>query len=218
MMPTRSAQATLLLADISGYSGFLAAVGEAHGRELAQGDTPPAYPLMTTLLDAIVESVAPPFTLAKLEGDAVFAYADDGSLSLRGDEMHACLLDCYRAFRDHLEQTEASMTCTCEACSSVAGLDLKFVLHHGSYVAQTIAGHGELLGPDVTIAHRMLKNSVTAATGLRAYALISSPAAEHLEIRLGSGRRITLEHDGLGSLDAMVIPLPTAPKAAGATA
>ena len=70
-------RATLVLADISGYTGFLAAVGTAHRAQLEQGEVPPAYPLMTTSLDAIVSSLTPPFVLAKLEGDAVFAYADD---------------------------------------------------------------------------------------------------------------------------------------------
>jgi hypothetical protein len=54
-------RATLILADISGYTGFLAAVSTAHQTELEMGDTPPAYPLMTTLLDAIVNSLTPPF-------------------------------------------------------------------------------------------------------------------------------------------------------------
>ena len=52
---------------------------------------PPAYPLMTSFLDAIVRSLAPPFTLAKLEGDAVFAYADDDALAIRGEQVTACL-------------------------------------------------------------------------------------------------------------------------------
>ncbi len=90
--------ATLVIADISGYTRFLAAVGTAHRVELEQGETPPAYPLMTTLLDAIVSGLTPPFVLAKLEGDAVFAYPDDDVLALRGDDVTACLRSCYATF------------------------------------------------------------------------------------------------------------------------
>jgi hypothetical protein len=31
------------------------------------------------------------------------------------------------------------------ACLSIGELELKFVLHHGSYIVQSIAGHRELL-------------------------------------------------------------------------
>ena len=96
--------------------------------------------------------------------------------------MTACLRDCYGTFREHVRETEAGLTCTCAACSTGARLDLKFVIHHGSYVEQTIAGRTELLGPDVTVAHRMLKNEVVAKTGWEAYALLSSAAVEHLEV------------------------------------
>jgi hypothetical protein len=57
MSDQRSNRATLILADISGYTGFLSAVGTAHHEQLEMGQTPPAYPLMTTLLDAIVGSL-----------------------------------------------------------------------------------------------------------------------------------------------------------------
>jgi hypothetical protein len=200
-------RATFVLADISGYTRFLEAVGAAHGAQLEQGETPAAYPLMTTLLDSIVGNLVPPFRLAKLEGDAVFAYADDASFSLRGATVIACLQGCYASFRSHLARTEAALTCTCAACITVSSLDLKFVLHHGGYVAQTIAGSTELLGPDVTAAHRLLKNDVAAALGWRAYALLSEAAAEHLEISPEAGRPLALSYEHVGRIDALVLPL-----------
>lgn len=203
----RAKRATLVLADISGYTGFLAAVGIAHGAQLDFGETPPAYPLMTTLLDSIVQSLTPPFVLAKLEGDAVFAYADDQELQIHGPAVTACLRDCYATFREHVRETEAGMTCTCAACSAGASLDLKFVIHHGSYVEQTIAGRAELLGPDVTIAHRMLKNDVVAKTGWEAYALLSSAAVEHLEVPTEDGVPLELEYEHVGRLGALALPL-----------
>ncbi len=118
-------RATFILADISGYTAFLANVGAAHGAQLERGDTPAAYPLMTTLLDSIVQNLVPPFVLEKLEGDAVFAFADNGSLDVRGEALLACLAGCYRSFRDHIERTERALTCSCDACVSVSGLDLK---------------------------------------------------------------------------------------------
>jgi hypothetical protein len=207
MSDQRSKRATLILADISGYTGFLSAVGTAHHEQLEMGETPPAYPLMTTLLDAIVGSLIPPFVLAKLEGDAVFAYADDDALTMRGEEVTACLRACYATFREHLRRTEDALTCTCDACSSGARLDLKFILHHGSYIAQTIAGSVELLGPDVTTAHQMLKNDVVVTTGWQAYALLSAPAAEYLGVSSDSGTPIELEYQHVGRMGALVLPL-----------
>ena len=203
----RAKRATLVLADISGYTGFLADVGSAHKAQLEQGELPPAYPLMTTFLDAIVQSLAPPFVLAKLEGDAVFAYADDEDLGIRGDEVTACLRACYAGFREHLRRTEDGLTCSCHACSSGAQLDLKFILHHGSYVEQTIAGRTELLGPDVTTAHRMLKNDVVAVTGWEAYALLSTAAVDHLGVADDAAVPLELEYEHIGRISALVLPL-----------
>lgn len=207
MSDQRASRATLVLADISGYTGFLAAVGEAHRIEVEKGEMPPAYPLMKRFLDTIVESLAPPFTLAKLEGDAVFAYADDDDLLIRGQQITACLRGCYSSFRQHLQRTQDGLTCSCDACSSGARLDLKFILHHGGYMAQDIAGSTELLGPDVNVAHRMLKNDVVAATGWPAYALVSSAAVEHLEVAQDDGMWLELEYEHIGPMRALALPL-----------
>lgn len=207
MSPATGQQATFVLADISGYTRFLEAVGAAHGEQLARGETPAAYPLMTTLLDGIVGNLVPPFALVKLEGDAVFGYAEDGTLDLRGSAVLACLRGCYARFREHLRRTQEALTCTCAACVSVASLDLKFVLHHGGFVAQTIAGSTELLGPDVTAAHRMLKNDVVATTGWRAYALLSAAALAHLEIAHPDSIPIELAYEHVAPIRAIAVPL-----------
>jgi hypothetical protein len=199
--------ATLILADISGYTRFLGDVGVAHGEDMASGDVPPAYPLMTTLLDAIVGSLAPPFRLAKLEGDAVFGYADEGTLAMRGDSAVACLRACYERFQGHLRETQEAMTCSCWACSKVGDLDLKFVLHHGRYVRQAIAGSEELLGPDVTLAHVLLKNAVTKRLGMRAYALLTERAAAYLEVPDSAGQHLDLEYEEVPSQRVLVLPV-----------
>ena len=200
----------MVLADISGYTAFLASVGEAHRIQLEGGETPPAYPLMTTLLDAIVGSLTPPFVLSKLEGDAVFAYADDDTWAVEGADLIACMRGCYASFREHLQRTENALTCTCDACVSGARLDLKFILHHGSYIAQTIAGSTELLGPDVTTAHRMLKNDVVARTGWSAYALISAAAAGYHGVPTDEAVALDLEYEHSAPMRAFALPLGTA--------
>jgi hypothetical protein len=91
---------------------------------------------------------------------------------------------CYASYRERRDETENLMLCSCNACSTVHSLELKFVLHRGDYVVQSIAGHEELLGPDVTMAHLLLKNSVADTIGRVPYALVTDAAAERLEIPL----------------------------------
>jgi len=200
---------TLLLADISGYTAFLQAVAGAHAADMAAGRfVPKAYPLLTSLLDGIVGRIAPPFTLSKLEGDAVFAFAAEGELGVRGQSVVDCLTACYEAYRARLDAARQVMACTCDACASIGGLELKFVLHHGEYVLQSIAGHQELLGPDVTISHLLLKNHVADLIGRSAYALVTESAAAHLDVPLERAVPITEQYEHYAPVRASVLTLP----------
>lgn len=182
----RGTRGILLLADISGYTAFLQAVANAHGAEMAtMTELPAAYPLMTSLLDGIVTKLVPPFSLSKLEGDAVFAYAADDSFDSRGDSVVGTLRDCYTDFRNRRDEAVRLMFCDCSACEGLNTLELKFVVHSGTYVVQSIAGHQELMGPDVTMAHLLLKNNVSSVVGCSAYALVTQAAAQQLDVPVG---------------------------------
>ena len=52
-----------------------------------------------------------------------------------------------------------------------------------SYFVQNIAGAKELVGSDVTLIHRLLKNHVSEAIGWRAYALFTQQSLEHLHMQ-----------------------------------
>jgi hypothetical protein len=52
------------------------------------------------------------------------------------------------------------VTVTQRHASVLSGLELRFLLHHGKYIVQSVAGHQKLLGPDVTISHLLAKNHV----------------------------------------------------------
>ena len=153
----RTANGPLLLADIGGYTSFLRAVATWHANDaFANGAVPDAYAMMSSLLDGIVGRLVPPFTLAKLEGDAVFAYATDGAAVPRGAALRACIDACYADFRGRLDQAHDIWSCRCDACMRIDQLDLKFILHAGPFVIQEIAGRSELVGPEVVMAHRLL--------------------------------------------------------------
>jgi hypothetical protein len=202
-----SANGALLLADISGYTSFLQDVATAHRDDaFAGGRIPEAYALMSSLLDGIVEAVEPPFTLAKLEGDAVFAFGAAAEVP-HGTRMLDCVRACYAGFRERLGQAGLIWTCSCDACSRASNLELKFILHAGSYVVQAIAGRRELMGPDVVLAHRLLKSEASSVMTAGAYILITEAAASMLEVPVGGAATITETYDHYAPITASLIAL-----------
>jgi len=169
----------LLLADISGYTAFMTGVELEHGLDFSQG-IPAAYPVLAALLDSVVEGVKPEFSLVKLEGDAVFAAAPATTLDTRGDQVLEQLETMYRSFIGRRTDAIPSHDHVCNACPAVAGLDLKIVLHRGQTVRQAVGSGSDLLGPAVTIAHRLLKNTVRDRIGYRPYLFLTDAAASGL--------------------------------------
>ncbi len=182
--------ACLVIADISGYTGFLA------GSELDH-----AQDILADLMGIVVASLRPTFRLAKLEGDAAFVYAITAAVD--GPQLQDAVERCYFAFRRRLRDVGQASTCECNACILVPNLDLKVVAHHGQVVRQRIASSEELVGSDVIVVHRLLKNHVEEATGFAAYAMYSAAclAAMGLADPVGAG---LVEHretfDGVGEI------------------
>ena len=206
--PTASA-GPLVLADISGYSAFLQAVAHEHRNDaFAGGNVPHAYAVISSLLDGIVQSLVPPFTLSKLEGDAVFAFAAESTPVPRGAELLGCLTACYEDYRARLDDARRLMLCECDACRSIDGLELKFVLHQGEFVIQSVAGRPELLGPDVTVTHLLLKNHATEVVGRSGYALLTERAAAALAVPLERAFAITERYEHYAPVQAYVLALP----------
>lgn len=157
-MPDRPEPACLVLADISGYTSYLAGVELDHAQDV-----------LADLTDAIVRALRPTFRLAKLEGDAAFAYVVTDVVD--GSALQDTIEHCYIAFRRRLRDIGQASQCDCNACTYIPRLDLKFVVHHGLIARQRMAGREELVGRDVIVVHRLLKNNVQTALGLSAYAL-----------------------------------------------
>jgi class 3 adenylate cyclase len=171
----------LLLADISGYTGFMAGVEEEHGVDFS-GGIPAAYSVLGDLLDAVVEGVKPDLALVKLEGDAVFAAAPAPGLDGQGDRVIETIRATYRSFIDARTRAIPANDHVCIACPAVAHLDLKVVLHRGPAVRQAVGSGSDLLGPAVTVAHRLLKNTVRDRIGARPYLFVTDAAATGLGV------------------------------------
>jgi len=162
----------LVLADISGYTSYLAGTELTHARDI-----------LTELLELIVERFKPLLNIVKLEGDAVFAYVSKTKI-LRDETLLEMIESTYLAFRDRVESIRRRTTCQCNACKAIPTLDLKFIAHFGEYVLQNVSGITELIGSDVNLVHRLLKNHVSDATGWKAYALFTDAALTEINVQL----------------------------------
>jgi uncharacterized protein YndB with AHSA1/START domain len=158
----------LLLADISGYTSFIAATELEHAQDI-----------LSELLELIIGQFKTWLTIHKLEGDAVFAYAPESKIQ-RGESLFELIETTYIAFRARRDAVHRRTTCTCNACRNIPNLDLKFITHYGDYFVQDIMGTKELVGSDVNLVHRLLKNHITETTGGRAYALFTEQSLAHL--------------------------------------
>jgi hypothetical protein len=204
---TSRGSGTFLLADISGYTAFLHGVAEAHRALIIDAaEPPPAYALLSTLLDAMVEKVAPRFRLVKFEGDALFAIADDPDAA-HGPAVIDCLRACHAEFDALVANAGSQWTCTCDACARIDALGLKFVLHHGDYVVQRIVGREELAGPDVIVAHRLLKNHARDLVGDRPYALLSDATLAALDVPDEGMLPAVETYDDMPPVPVHVLPL-----------
>lgn len=158
----------LLIADITGYTVYL-----------NQSELEHAHEVLQTLLELLIEHTRPPLVISRLAGDAVISYGLQPGF-LNGQTFVELIEDTYVAFRKAIDVMVLNNTCKCNACTNTGNLDLKFFVHFGSFVLQKLDAHNELVGTDVNVIHRLLKNRVTEATGFRAYALYTEAALRQL--------------------------------------
>ena len=192
-MSATAQRSTFLIADISGYTGYLTGVELDHAQDI-----------LADLLGAIVSSLRPAFRLAKLEGDAVFTYRTGDDID--GTALLDAIERCYVGFRRRRRDVRQATSCPCNACVRIPDLDLKFVVHRGLALEQKVAGRRELIGSDVILVHRLLKNEVVERLGIRAYALFTQACLSEAGIDPGPiGRQpITERYDSIGDVPCWV--------------
>lgn len=178
----------LLLADISGYTSYVASTELTHSQEI-----------LSELLEVIVGSFRTRMTIHKLEGDAVFAHMAEEKLE-RSEALFELVESTYVAFRNKREAAQRRTTCSCNACRNIPNLDLKFIAHYGEYVVQDVMGTKELVGSDVNLIHRLLKNHISESTGWNAYVLFTEACLAHLGLRLDGLHEGIESYEHLGSV------------------
>ncbi len=155
-----------ILTDISGYTEFLTKSELDHAQDALQN-----------LFDVQLAHIKHPFVISGFRGDAIFMYVPETNFC-EPQTLLESLENLYFVFADALRQMIYNTTCTCRACQNMSRLDLKMVIHYGEYALQKLGDREELLGADVIVPHRMLKNNVIEQTGIESYALFSDAAAE----------------------------------------
>lgn len=160
-----------ILSDISGYTEFLTDSELEHAHQALQN-----------LFEAQLQNVRFPLKLSGFRGDAIFMYTPEISM-INPQSFIETLENLYVVFTDTAHLMQANTTCPCRACRNIRKLDLKMCVHYGEYMIQSLGDREELLGADVIVPHRMLKNQVIEKTGIKSYALFSEAAANALGLR-----------------------------------
>jgi len=190
-------QGYLVIADISGYTSFLARTELEH-----------AHGIVAELTELVIARLGEPLRFVELEGDAVFAYAPIAAFA-DAERLLDMIEGCYVAFQLRLEEMRRATTCTCSACALIGALDLKFVAHLGSFVQQQTPTGPKPIGPDVILVHRLLKNTIASTFATKAYAFLTDALLER------SGRTLGLpahseRYDDIGEVRGRVAELAQA--------
>ena len=186
----------LLIADISGYTEYLAGVEIDHAQDI-----------LADLIGTVVTSLRPNFRLAKLEGDAAFCFAPADKVD--ASTVLDTIEHCYFSFRRRRRDVRQATSCECNACMRIPTLNLKFVAHEGVVIRQKVAGREELLGSDVIIVHRLLKNDIVETLGIAAYAALTEALTSATAMEpaaLGMTRR-SQSYEHVGEVPVWVLDL-----------
>jgi len=194
-MESKTQTGYLLLADISGFTSFV-----------AQTEIDHAHLALSFLLETIMEKISSLLIIFQLEGDAVFAYLEESQLH-EGQSLLELIDQTYLAFREKALALYAGATCPCRACKALPTLDLKFLVHHGDFIIRQVAGVQHLLGTDVNLLHRLSKNHVTESTGWKGYALFTNQGLERMQTDKTSFVQQTESYEHLGEVKTYVMDM-----------
>lgn len=184
--------AHILLADISGYTGFLKAntVTLRHATQI-----------VSSLLEAVMAAAEEPVHANKVEGDAVLFVAPAVGRAEAADQASwRSIGRFFQAFYARRAQMEADNTCPCEACRGLSRLNLKVIAHHGRLLRHRVRRFEEVSGFDLVIAHRLPKNQVEGSR----YLLSSEAAWKRYGAPLDGDRHVE-DCEGVGAVPVVVV-------------
>lgn len=197
-------RAHLVIADIGGYTNYM----NMHRLALSH-----AQQVIADLLSAVIDGASPMFKVAKLEGDAAFLYAVEEGKPVPPEQLERQILRIREAFLYQQQQMCADNICSCDPCTAIGNLKLKFAAHTGEVALQKVKRFRELAGPDVILVHRMLKNDVPS----KEYVLMSPQMRERLASLRDSVTTLQQSFEGFGEVtthyvDFSALPPPELPE------
>lgn len=142
-----SAPALIYIPDINGFTSYI-----------SKTDIRVAKKVIPALLETIIEQNELGLKLVEIQGDAILFYRIGEPPSPY--EMVSQSKRIFTAFTNKLE--ELSSILPEDTMSLPDSLGIKIVAHFGKIALTKIRGNLRLIGEDVIIAHRLLKNSVSA--------------------------------------------------------
>jgi len=139
--------ATILIPDISGFTEFMTSTELGH-----------ASHAINMLIDAMLEAVGEEYEVSEIEGDAVLLIKK-GPAPSKKEIVDTCI-KIFNAFHFRRKWMQQHTICPCGACQAIIELSLKFVAHHGPLAEIKIGKFVKQSGPEMIVAHRLLKNSI----------------------------------------------------------
>lgn len=142
-----SAPALIFIPDMNGFTGYI-----------SKTDIKITKKVIPALLEEIISANTLNMTMAEIQGDAVLFYRIGEAPA--PNELVAQSKEIFHSFSKKLE--ELSQELPDMPISLPETLGIKIVAHFGKIGLTKIRGFIKLIGPDVIIAHRLLKNSTEA--------------------------------------------------------
>jgi hypothetical protein len=156
--------ATILILDISGFTEFVTTTELSHSSHA-----------INHLIDAIVDAVGQEYELSEVEGDAVLLIRKGPAPSKK--EIQDICLKIFNAFHYKRKWMQQHTICPCGACMAIINLSLKFVVHHGPVAEIKVGRFVKPSGPEMIVAHRLLKNGI----GNNEYLLLTEKLLQQAE-------------------------------------
>ncbi|AEL28143.1 DUF2652 domain-containing protein [Cyclobacterium marinum] len=144
---TNSSKGIIFIPDISGFTQFIKKTEIIHSQHI-----------ITELIELIIKETGDEFSVSEIEGDAVLFFNNNSLPDF--EKLTSLCITIFKKFHQHLKYYARDRICHCGACNSTEKLSLKFILHSGTITQFEVGGHQKLLGEDVIVAHRFLKNRI----------------------------------------------------------
>lgn len=145
MTSPENTQGLIVLPDITGYTEFLSKVEITHSRHV-----------ISDLMHLLIKGNRLGLSLSEIEGDALLYYRMGPPPPF--EDIVEQARHWVREFHLYLKRTQGNIYCHCGACQTVGMLSLKVVCHYGEIGNFQIGDREKLFGPDLIVAHRLLKN------------------------------------------------------------